>query len=55
MKDSKSPSRVREGDEGVAGRKGREKNFPDEGSLICPLGIRQINVYEQKGNRNKVS
>ena len=33
---SKSPSRVRDGDEGVAGRNGREKCFTDEGSLICP-------------------
>ena len=35
---SKSPSRVRDGDEGVAGRKGREKYFSDKGSLICPPG-----------------
>ena len=33
---SKSPSRVRDRDEGVAGRNGREKCFPDKGSLICP-------------------
>ena len=35
---SKSPSRVRDGDEGVAGRNVRELCFPDEGSLICPPG-----------------
>ena len=35
---SKSPSMVRDGDEGVAGRNGREKYFPDEGSLICLPG-----------------
>ena len=35
---SKSPSRVRDRDEGVAGRNGREQCFPDEGSLICPPG-----------------
>ena len=31
---SKSPSRVRDGDEGVAGRNRREKYVPNEGSLI---------------------
>ena len=35
---SKGPSGVQDGDEGVAGRNGREKYFPDEGSLICPPG-----------------
>ena len=30
---SKSPSRVQDGGEGVAGRNGREKYFPDEGFL----------------------
>ena len=33
-----SPSRVRDGDEGVAGKNGREQCFPNEGSLICPTG-----------------
>ena len=33
---SKNPSRVRDGDEGVAGRNRREKHIPAEGSLICP-------------------
>ena len=34
----KSPSRVQDRDEGVAGRKGKEKYFLNEGSLICPPG-----------------
>ena len=33
---SKSPSRVRDRDEGVGGRNGREESLTDEGSLICP-------------------
>ena len=37
----KSPSRVRDGDEGVAGRNGREKYFPQRGVID----------YFQKGNR----
>ena len=42
----KSPSRVWDGDEGVAGRNGRENYFPDEGSVICPdLPTRQINDF----------
>ena len=41
----KSPSRVIDGDEGVAGRNGREKYLPDEGSGG------QINDFVQKGNR----
>ena len=32
----KALSRVWDGDKGVAGRNGREKCYPDEGSLICP-------------------
>ena len=43
---SKSPSRVRNRDEGVAGRNGREKRFPDEGSLICPPG--KIVIFHTK-------
>ena len=35
---SKSPSRVRDGYERVAGRNGREKYFPNKLSLFCPLG-----------------
>ena len=35
---SKSPSKVRDLDVGVAGRNGREKCFLDKGSLICPPG-----------------
>ena len=39
---SKSPSRVQDGDKGVAKRNEREKCFPDEGSLICPPGKSMI-------------
>ena len=35
---SKSSSEVPDGDEGVAGRNGREKYFPEKWSLICPKG-----------------
>ena len=35
---SKSPSRVRDRDKGVAGRNGRELCLPEEGSLICLPG-----------------
>ena len=35
---SKSPSRVRDRDKGVAGRNRREKYFPEDGSLICSPG-----------------
>ena len=35
---SKNPSKVQDGDEGVAGREGREKYFLDKGSFICPPG-----------------
>ena len=42
----KSTSRVRDRDEGVAGRNIREKCFPDKGSLICPLGKSMIS-YEK--------
>ena len=38
----KSPWRGRDGDEGVAGKNGREWSFPDEGSLICPPGKSMI-------------
>ena len=34
-------SRVRDGDEGVAGRNGREKCFPNERLLICPAACGQ--------------
>ena len=43
----KSPSRVRDRDEGVAGRNGREKCFPDEGSLICPESKIEINPNQE--------
>ena len=39
---SKSPLRVRDGDERVSGRNGSEKFFPDEGSLIYPPGKSMI-------------
>ena len=56
MKDAvsaqKSPSRVRDGEEGVAGRSGKEEWYPDEGSLICPPGKSMI-LYK-KGNRKKI-
>ena len=39
---SESPSRVRDGDKGVAGRNGREKCFTVKGSLICPPGKSMI-------------
>ena len=39
---SKSPSRVRDRDERVAGRDYRKWCFPDEGSLICPPGKSMI-------------
>ena len=43
---SKSPSRVWDGNQGVAGRNRREKCFPNEGSLILPS--RQINDFFTK-------
>ena len=33
---SKSPSRILDAEGGVAGRNGRDRRFPDGGSLICP-------------------
>ena len=44
---SKSPSRVRDGDERVAGRNGREKYFPDKESLICPPG-KSMNYHKKE-------
>ena len=49
---SKSPSRVRDGDEGVAGRNKREQRFPNEGSLICPPG-NAMNDYFTKRKQKK--
>ena len=49
---SKSPSRVRDGDEGVAGRNGREYCFPDEGSLICPPGKSMI-FHKKETEKNE--
>ena len=46
---SKSPSRVRDRDKGVAGRNRREKYFPYEGSLIYPPGKSMI--FYKKGNK----
>ena len=51
---SKSPSRVRDGDEGVAGRNGREYCFPDEGSLICPPG-KSMSFYKKETGKNWLS
>ena len=50
---SKSPSRVRDGYEGVAGRNGRELCFPDEGSLICPPG-KSMSFHEKETEKNWV-
>ena len=44
---SKKPSRVQDGDEGVAGRNYREERFSDEESLICPPGKSMI-FYKKK-------
>ena len=43
----KSPSRDRDGDEGVAGRNGRELCFPDKRSLICPPGKPMISYKDE--------
>ena len=48
---SKSPSKVWDGDEGVAWRNGREKCLPSEGSLICPALQANQWFLLQKGNR----
>ena len=48
----KSPSRVQDGDKEVAGSYGREKYFPNEGSLICPPGKSMI--FLEKKNRKKL-
>ena len=50
---SKSPSRVRDGDEGAAGRNAREQCFPDEGSLICPPGKSMI--FDKKETEKNLS
>ena len=50
---SKSPSRVRDRDEGVAGRNGREKYFPSEESLIFPPGKSMI-FYKKVTDKNWV-
>ena len=42
---SKSPSRVWDGDKGVAGRIGREKYIHEEGSLFCPPGKSMIFLH----------
>ena len=49
---SKRPSRVRVGDEGVAGRNGREKYFPGEGSMICPPSKAMIFYYKKEKEIN---
>ena len=45
--------RVRDGDEWVAGRNGREQCFPNEGSLICPPGKSMI-CYEKETEKNEL-
>ena len=42
-----SGSNTRDGDQGVAGRNGTGKYFPDEGSLICPPGKSMI-LYKKE-------
>ena len=44
---SKSPSRVRDRDKGVAGRNEREYQFPTEGSLICLPG-KSMTFYKKE-------
>ena len=48
---SKSPSRVRDGDGGVAGRNGRDKCFPDKGVIDLPS--RQIHDFFYKRETEK--
>ena len=48
---SKSPSRVRDREEGVAGRNGREKHFRQG---VIDLTSRQINDFLQKGKQKKI-
>ena len=50
---SKSPSRVRDGDEEVAGRNGREYCSPNEGSLICPPGKSMI-FHKKETEKNEL-
>ena len=45
---SKSPSRVQDGDEGVAGRNERGQCFPNKGNIDLPS--RQMIFHLQKGN-----
>ena len=45
---SKSPSRVQDGDEEVAGRDAREKYKENEGSLICNPGKSMIYLQKRK-------
>ena len=46
----KSPERILDQDEGVAGRNRKEQYPPIEGSLICPQG--NVTKFLQKANRN---
>ena len=50
----KNPSRVQVEDEGVAGRNGRPKYFPNEGSLIRPAS-KSIIFYKKLTEKNWVS
>ena len=49
-----SGSNARDGDEGVAGRNGRDQCFPDEGSLICPPG-KSMSFHKKETEKNWVS
>ena len=51
---SKSPSRVRDGDEGVAGRNGQKLCFPDEGSLIYPPGKSMFFYKKETEKKNEL-
>ena len=50
----KCPSRIQDGNEGVAGRNWREKCFPNEGSLICPPG-KSMSFHKKETEKNWVS
>ena len=50
---SKSPSRVRDGDEGVVRRNGREQCFSDKGSLICPPG-KSMSFHKKETEKNEL-
>ena len=47
-------SRVRDKDNGIAGRNRREKYFPNKGSLICPQAIQHF-FYRKGTERNELA